>query len=171
MPYPQKPELTFSRRKGIGQWIFSTKRDRALLACTLGIGFIFILNTSIFIFFATRNGLQENLNDLYSQTCHNVEIIDMVIHLLINIFSTIVLAASNFCAQILSAPTRGEVTEAHEKGDWLDIGAPGFRNLLGCRIAFKRKVLWVGLALSSVPLHLLFVHLACWLFICIDLLT
>lgn len=121
------------------------------------MGFTFILNTSIFTFLAIRDGIERNLNDLYSPTCHDMETVDTVIHLLINILSSIVLSTSNFCAQILSAPTRTEVTEAHKNGDWLDLGAPSFRNLLGRRIAFKRKVLWAGLALSSVPLHLLFV--------------
>ena len=54
--------------------------------------------------------------------------------------------------QCLSAPTRKEVDEAHAKGKWLDIGVPSVRNLTN--IAKPRVGMWLGLALTSLPLHL-----------------
>ncbi|MCJ1312051.1 hypothetical protein MMC25_005725 [Agyrium rufum] len=56
--------------------------------------------------------------------------------------------------QILTAPTRAEIDEAHTRGRWLDIGVPSVRNLRS--ISRKRVLLWFGLAFSSLPLHLLF---------------
>ena len=113
------------------------------------------MNVLLTLILAIRNGVGKNLNDLHTGDCHDLETIATVVDLLVNILSSAVLSASNFCGQILTAPTRAEVTEAHKNMDWLDIGAPSFRNLLGRRIAAKRKILWISLALSSIPLHLL----------------
>lgn len=74
-------------------------------------------------------------------------------HLIINLFSTILLAASNYTMQVLSSPTRSDIDLAHIRGDWLDIGILSTRNLR--RIPRVRTALWFLLALSSVPLHLL----------------
>ena len=56
--------------------------------------------------------------------------------------------------QCLSSPTRNEIDKAHSQGIWLDIGVPSFRNLR--RLSTIRTVLWWLLAISSVPLHLLY---------------
>lgn len=59
--------------------------------------------------------------------------------------------------QCLSAPTREEVDEAHAKGKWLDIGVSSVRNLTS--IPKSRLGMWVGLGLTSLPLHLMWVDL------------
>lgn len=56
--------------------------------------------------------------------------------------------------QCLSSPERGEIDKAHCKGIWLDIGVPSVRNLR--RISATRILLWWLLALSSIPLRLLY---------------
>lgn len=56
--------------------------------------------------------------------------------------------------QRLSAPTRREVDDAHKKYQWLDIGVPSVRNLLF--INRWRTLGWLVLAVSSLPLHLLY---------------
>lgn len=56
--------------------------------------------------------------------------------------------------QCLSSPTRSEIDKAHGQGVWLDIGVPSVRNLR--RLSTSRIVLWWLLAISSVPLHLLY---------------
>lgn len=58
--------------------------------------------------------------------------------------------------QLLVSPTRREVDQAHSNKSWVDIGVPSVRNLRF--ISFKRVVLWSLLALSSIPLHLLWEH-------------
>ena len=77
----------------------------------------------------------------------------MWLHLVINVLSTLLLGASNYCMQCLSAPTRLEVDAAHRKGSWLDIGIPSTSNLK--RISRQKVFIWLLLALSSLPLHLL----------------
>ncbi|KAF2792690.1 hypothetical protein K505DRAFT_338477 [Melanomma pulvis-pyrius CBS 109.77] len=86
--------------------------------------------------------------------CDRIKKLNAGLHLLINLIGTILLSSSNYCMQCLSAPTRNEVQRAHERGLWLDIGVPSFRNL---RHISKRRVgLWVLLALSSLPIHLVY---------------
>lgn len=61
-------------------------------------------------------------------------------HLLINVLSTGLLTSSNFCTQLLCAPTRHDVDVAHARGQWLEVGILSFRNLL--RISRRRMILW-----------------------------
>lgn len=91
----------------------------------------------------------------YDGDCDRVKKLNTGLHLLINIFSTILLAGSNYTMQCLSAPTRREIDSAHSRqpGMYLDIGVPGIRNI--GYISRRRAVLWVVLGLSSLPLHLL----------------
>jgi hypothetical protein len=74
-------------------------------------------------------------------------------HLVINIFSTMLLGASNYTMQVLSSPTRKDIDRAHARVRWLDIGLLSTRNLWN--IPTKRSVVWCLLAASSIPLHLL----------------
>ncbi|KAI0117928.1 hypothetical protein GGR51DRAFT_545815 [Nemania sp. FL0031] len=86
---------------------------------------------------------------------------NLALHLLINIASTLVvriptfrLASSNFFMQVLNAPTRQEVDNAHFKSSWLGIGVPSVRNAF--RVSRFKTWCWVALLLSSIPIHLLF---------------
>ena len=74
-------------------------------------------------------------------------------HVLINILSTALLTSSNYCMQILSAPSREELDAAHARNTWMDIGIISFRNL--AYINRRRMIFWCMLGLSSFPLHLL----------------
>ncbi|KAI0096094.1 hypothetical protein GGR51DRAFT_568865 [Nemania sp. FL0031] len=89
-----------------------------------------------------------------------VSVANLAFHLLINICSTLVLtradrlASSNFFMQILNAPSREEINNAHFKGSWLGIGVPSVRNIF---LLSKFKAwCWVALFISSIPIHLLF---------------
>ncbi len=90
---------------------------------------------------------------LYDGNCDTTKKVNIGIHVLINILSTILLGASNYCMQCMSAPTRAEVDRAHAKFRWVDIGIPSIRNLI--RVRGLRVFLWLLLGLSSLPLHLL----------------
>ena len=67
--------------------------------------------------------------------------------------STFLLGASNAASQILAAPTRDEVDKAHAQGKWIHVGVLDFLNFK--YITWKRIILCVLIALSSIPLHLL----------------
>ena len=92
----------------------------------------------------------------YTGKCRGADVyrLNTGLHLLLNVFSTAVLASSNFFIQILNAPTRAEVDAAHGKGLFMDIGVAALRNAYHVS-RFKCRM-WVLLLLSSVPMHLLF---------------
>ncbi|CAG8277921.1 unnamed protein product [Penicillium salamii] len=77
------------------------------------------------------------------------------LHLLINLLSTVALAASSCCMQVLVAPIREQVDQCHAQGKWLDIGIPGVRNLT--IVGPFRVGLWLILLLTSMPFHLMYV--------------
>lgn len=118
-------------------------------------GAIFVFSANIIILIIMSAGFKhmDGMAMIYIGSCTTTERINTGIHFLVNVLSTGLLAASNFCMQILTAPTREEVDKAHARGTWLDIGITSIRNLKTLR---KQKVvLWWLLMLSTVPLHLL----------------
>lgn len=84
--------------------------------------------------------------------CDDIKKLNFGIHLLINIGSTLLLGASNYCMQTVSAPIRHDIDMAHASGKWLQIGVPSLRNLR--LIGRKRILVWLCLAATSIPLHL-----------------
>lgn len=117
-------------------------------------GLVFLINLMLLLVAAFRyEGFQDGIATLARGEQHTIAAISTAYHLLINIFSTILLSSSSYTMQILSSPTRSEVDSAHNRGQWLDIGLLSTRNLR--HINRKRLALWCVLAASSVPLHLL----------------
>lgn len=90
---------------------------------------------------------------VFSGSCSQARSISFWSHLAINALSSALFAASNNCMQYLTAPSRTEVDEVHHRRHRLDIGVHTIRNLKS--ISPERLGLWVCLALSSLPLHLL----------------
>ncbi|KAF2430337.1 hypothetical protein EJ08DRAFT_660813 [Tothia fuscella] len=126
-----------------------------VLACATGACTVFIINLVATIWTLAAHGAGKGGRQvLYEGSCEETRKLNLGIHLLINILSTILLSSSNYCMQVLSAATRQDVDKAHAKGVWLDIGVPSFRNLR--RIHKRRALLWWLLGLSSLPLHLFY---------------
>ncbi|MCJ1466111.1 hypothetical protein MMC07_004730 [Pseudocyphellaria aurata] len=115
---------------------------------------VLVLNLSFMLWTISRSKITNKQGILYDGHCDEVRRLDIVAHVMINIFSTVILASSNYCMQCLSAPTRTEIDIAHAQGVWLDIGIPSVRNLR--HIRGKRTLMWTLLGLSSLPLHLLY---------------
>lgn len=86
--------------------------------------------------------------------CEQTKHLDLWLHFAINVLSTLLLGASNYCMQCLSFPTRAEINRAHNEKRWLDIGVPSVKNLR--RVSRRKITLWWCLALSSIPLHLMY---------------
>lgn len=130
----------------------------AIRYCALAVSAVFLMNTIFLIVGEGRVGFPAfNSNDgkrvLYDGQCDTTKKINVGVHLLINILSTILLGASNYCMQCMSAPTRADAERAHAQFTWVDIGVPSIRNLR--KINRLRASLWLMLGISSLPLHLL----------------
>ena len=115
---------------------------------------VLIINLSFTIWAVLSFKTQSGLGTLYDGSCKRTRTLTFWVHLAINVFSTLLLGASNYSMQCLSSPTRGEIDKAHGQSIWLDIGVPSVRNLR--RLSPIRVALWWLLAISSIPLHLLY---------------
>ncbi|KAK0383249.1 hypothetical protein NLU13_9162 [Sarocladium strictum] len=157
----------FARRAHLGGWlprvldtestsqrIWWSRRSRALMVQISIIGVILFLNLGLTIFAVSSYGSSNGVGLVYEGKCSTVRALDLWLHLLINLLSTGLLSASNYCMQLQAAPMRRDVDAAHKDGKWLDIGIPSLRNLV--YINWWRRVSWALLAFSSVPVHLIY---------------
>ena len=117
------------------------------------ITIIFLSNLILTIFAVAKFGSEKGVGLIHQGDCASVGKLNLWLHLLINLLSTGMLSASNYCMQLQVAPTRANIDQAHKAGEWLDIGVSSFRNLT--HISGWRKVSWALLAFSSIPIHLM----------------
>ena len=136
-----------SRRQFTSGW-----RGGALLSC-IAVFTVLLINISVLIWTLSNSDMVQGTGTLYKGNCARTKSLNTWLQLVINVLSTILLGASNYCMQSLTAPTRQEVDEAHKQKHLLRIGVPSMRNLKA--ISRGRVYLWIGLGLSALPLHFL----------------
>ncbi|CAG8889269.1 unnamed protein product [Penicillium egyptiacum] len=101
-----------------------------------------------------ENGGFSSIQVMYQGSCALSKRWNIALHLIINVLSTGILGASNYCMQSLVAPSREEVDKYHAQGRWLDIGSSSVRNLFV--IGRPRLSLWLVLLITGTPFHLLY---------------
>src|SRR5437764_1681769 len=107
-----------------------------------------------FLIWSTRSlAIEDGTAIIFTSSCGKTRLINLLGHLLINILSSLLLAASNNCMQCLTAPTRKDANRAHSTDKTLEVGVHSLWNLRF--IPAHRLLLWVLLGLTSVPIHLL----------------
>lgn len=175
-PQPHLKDVTFGSVKLLSPWFPSVdpenpraitwrsrtaQRKWVLRICLITATVVCLINTILagVTQFHFKNKW-DGLVTLYQGDCNTVRRWDGIVHGLINILSTLLLSASNLTLQLMAAPTRREVDKAHSKGVWLDIGVPSFRNLL--HLPMKNRIMWLLLAISSLPIHFLWVYVFPW---------
>ena len=130
---------------------------------------VLLTNTAFLLYGAlTHGGIHSGIATLIHGDLKTVSRMSTALHVFINILSTILLTSSNYAMQILCAPTRGEIEDAHRNGRSLEIGLTSVRNLR--HTARRRVVLWWLLAASSVPLHLLSVDMEAEVVLSVELI-
>lgn len=113
----------------------------------------FILNIIIYAWLYMTYDSRAGTATIMNGSCTMVRNANIGVHAGLNVLSTMVLGASTYAMQGVTAPTRQEVDKAHAKGTWLQIGTHSVRNLFHVK---KRNLwIWVLLALTSVPFHLM----------------
>uniref|UniRef100_A0A8H7N3W2 DUF6536 domain-containing protein n=1 Tax=Bionectria ochroleuca TaxID=29856 RepID=A0A8H7N3W2_BIOOC len=138
-------------RNAVTGWRFG-----ALFAAAVTLA-VLIGNVTIAGVFTSRvraQGYTSNVAPISVGNCGYIKKLGIGIHLVINIVSTLLLGASNYCMQTISAPSRDDVDRAHAKGSWVDIGIPSLRNLRFIRK--RRAFVWFCLGVTSIPLHLVY---------------
>ncbi|KAI0850563.1 hypothetical protein F5Y00DRAFT_252254 [Daldinia vernicosa] len=86
--------------------------------------------------------------------CQKAHRANSVLHFLISITSTLILASSRFFMQVLSSPSRLEINRAHLQLRSLEIGISSMKNIPF--ISRYKAIGWAILLISSTPIHLLF---------------
>lgn len=127
-------------------------RSGSRMCCTLVglcLAFNVIFTTVVIVRFPPSDGI----GDFGIETCDSVLSATSKIHAGINILATILVAASNYNMQCLSAPSRRDIDVVHQRRLWLDIGIHSVRNLRF--VPWWKVVLWFSLLISTLPLHLL----------------
>ena len=122
------------------------------LSCLIAF-IVFFLNSIIMIWALCTYKLSNGSGVLYRGGCNDAKRLSAVVQFGINILSTLLLGASNYCMQCLGAPTREEVDAAHAKNQSLCIGVPSFKNLR--KISRPRAAAWILLGLTAFPIHFL----------------
>lgn len=118
---------------------------------------VLLLNISVTAWAATAFGLSGGIGTINRDNCSTIKNTGRWLHIGINVVSSMLLGASNYYMQCLCSPTRQEVDTAHSQRMWLDIGIQSMRNL--GKIKRTRMILWICLAATSIPLHLMSVYL------------
>ena len=126
----------------------------ATLVCLGIISFVLLLNIVTAAWALHHVGLGNGLVVIYHGSCKKMRNINRWVHLCINLLASLLLGASNYVMQRLSAPTRKDVDNAHQKHVWLEIGVNSARNLL--HIPWTRKTLYLVLLAFSLPIHFVY---------------
>lgn len=148
-------DVPLSRRKSWRQRYSEGWRAGMTVSCITAL-LVLILNTVVIIWASSRYPSVDGIGVIFGGECARAKRLNTWLQLVVNVLSSILLAASNYCMQCLGSPTRAEVDTAHAKGKMLDIGIPSIQNL-GV-IGRERGVLWAALAISALPLHFVFVN-------------
>lgn len=114
------------------------------------VAIIFIFNI-VFVIWARARRRQGNI--VFQNDCKRTGTWMLAAHGIINVLGSIALGSSNYAMQVLLSPTREEVNRAHSKRKWVYIGGQSFGNFR--HISSIRIFLWVLLAVSSIPFHLM----------------
>lgn len=137
----------WNRKKQIHGW-----RAGCFLGCLMTFA-VLCINTGLLLTGAcSEDGYQDGFAVLNTGSASHLSALSTFYHVLINVLSTILLSSSNYVCQILCSPTRQDIDEAHQAGSWLDVGVQSSRNI--SHFPKRRKVMFLLLCLSSVPLHL-----------------
>ncbi|GAP84526.1 hypothetical protein SAMD00023353_1100470 [Rosellinia necatrix] len=90
---------------------------------------ILVVGIISLILVVTRTKVFSGQLAIYTGNCAEATRINIGIHVVINVFTVVLLAGANYTFQVLTSPTRSEITEAHDRKRWLDIGVSSLRNL------------------------------------------
>lgn len=133
-------------------WERLTKR-RAVLRAQVGLTFIVLLINIVWTIVASYTyGSQNGIGTIFTGDCGKSQLLNVYLHIAINILSTLLLGISNYCMQLISAPSREEIDRAHARKTWVDVGVPSARNVW--KLNLSKKIIWCGFAITSATLHL-----------------
>lgn len=144
LPYHHHHRRQSQGRRTIRGW-------RGGLALILALAMaVFVVSLACLVIAAAQAGALGGEATLMQASCSRIRGADLALHVLVNLLAAVLVAGANYTFQVLTSPTRLQVTSAHETGRWLDLGVPSVRNLR--HVSVGRAVLAlvvVGAAVAS----------------------
>ncbi|KAK7746493.1 hypothetical protein SLS53_002452 [Cytospora paraplurivora] len=119
---PWSNEKPGTRRRLMTGWRFGVFVNILLLIVVFITGFICA------VYAGSKVPISTGEMDLFTGSCRVATSIDLGLHALINVFVMILIVGASYIFQVLSSPTRSEVSRAHDGKHWLEIGVPSVRN-------------------------------------------
>ena len=152
--HPLTTTSTFNHRNKSRSQRYFQGWHFGVIACAVAAGVIFVVNTMLTIWASATLDFSSFIGIIQEEKCDKTKHLDLWLHFVINVLSTLLLSASNYCMQCLTSSTRADINKAHNERRWLNIGVPSVKNLR--RVSRRKFILWWCLALSSVPLHFMY---------------
>jgi hypothetical protein len=145
---PFKAANNWKQKSRFNGWQWGVLTGSIVSALVLVMNCVFVLVGAL-----TGQGYDEGIATIFTGNADDVSRMSTLLHIVINVLSTLLLSASNYAMQVLTAPTRDQCLEAHRQGNFLNVGILSLRNIKS--ISLRSKLLYFALAISSIPLHLL----------------
>lgn len=163
--YPLKRPSTSTEEDIITGTDHSRKWIKGVVVCSWIIAAVLVSNiiltvAAVAVAYSRNDEKTFSFASLYMGKCSVAKNSTTGVHLVINILSTAMLGASNYCLQCLASPSRSEVDEAHGRKAWLQIGVPNIVSLLRNQRG-RRWYLGAVLLATSLPIHLMCVARHC----------
>ncbi len=114
---------------GRGEWFRSGGWRAGVAANVAGLFVVLVVGFVCLIIAISGVSVDEGRSAVYAGGCATAAAVKWALHAVISVFAVGTLAGANYVVQVLGSPTRGEVTAAHKRGEWLDIGVGSVRNL------------------------------------------
>ena len=102
---------------------------------------------------ATSDRLEGHDTIISTGDCERISATDQAIQAVGNILGIFFIAGASYVSQVLVSPTREEVTAAHTKSRWVDIGVPSLRNMAA--ISIGRAILSAVVVFAAVASQLM----------------
>ncbi|KAL4962442.1 uncharacterized protein BDV14DRAFT_191554 [Aspergillus stella-maris] len=133
---------------------------KGVVICSWVVGSVLTLNIILTVIGAgiaySKNGdTSFSFAALYTGKCSTAKRWTTGMHFAINVLSTALLGASNYCLQCLASPSRAQIDNAHKKRISVRIGVPNIVDLL-IRQRGKRQLLGWQLMVTSLPIHMIY---------------
>ncbi|PSN75612.1 hypothetical protein BS50DRAFT_478330 [Corynespora cassiicola Philippines] len=128
----------------------------AVGACFVGASTVFLINISIAFWLQSISEGRAGRRTVFEGDCSKAKSLNTGFHIAINALSTILLASSSYCMQVISAPTRAQVDKAHSRRGWLNVGIMSFHNIR--RAPRKRLIFFNSTLFLSIPNHGYYVY-------------
>ncbi len=114
-------EKSQHRKRTWYQQYLSGWHGGALASCLTAL-FVLLVNIIVTSWATSTYPLDGHVGTMFNGDCVKAKSINTWVQLAINVLSTILLGASNYCMQCLTSATREEIDHAHAKGIFLQLG-------------------------------------------------